>query len=153
MAGEDVQQRKRLTAATKDVYVATLLDLAIEDYKRPEDERRNLYQDVAGLFAGVAPAEGSCRSRQCLWWDFPDLLSWSQVNTPVRVIRSLETYAVRRQLDGKDGPQTAIGSGRPRFRPKPSLPGGPSASAINDGISRTMGSTSWSTTGIPTTSI
>jgi hypothetical protein len=72
-----------------------------------KDERRNLYQDVAGLFVGVAPTEGSFRSRQCLWWDFPDLLSWPQVNTPVRVIRSLETYAVRHQFDGKDDPQTS----------------------------------------------
>src|SRR5260370_23816103 len=35
-------------------------------------------------------------------WDFPDLLTWPQVHTPVRVIRSLETYSVKRQLDGKD---------------------------------------------------
>lgn len=72
-----------------------------------KNEKRNLYQDVAGLFQRVAPREGSFRSRQCLWWDFPDLLSWPQVTTPVRVIRSLETYSVRRQLDGKDEPQTS----------------------------------------------
>ena len=72
-----------------------------------KDERRNLYQDAAGLFASVPPQEGSFRSRKCLWWDFPDLLSWPQVNTPVRIIRSLETYSVKRQLDGKDHPQTS----------------------------------------------
>ena len=30
------------------------------------------------------------------------MLSWPEVNVPVRVIRSLETYAVRRQLDHKN---------------------------------------------------
>ena len=72
-----------------------------------KNEKRNLYQDVAGLFEHVAPQQGCFRSRKCLWWDFPDLLSWPQVNTPVRVIRSLETHSVRRQLDGKDEPQTS----------------------------------------------
>ena len=72
-----------------------------------KDEQRNLYQDAAGLFARFPPQQGSFRSRQCQWWDFPDLLSWPQVNTPVRVIRSLETRSVRRQLDGKDDPQTS----------------------------------------------
>ncbi len=72
-----------------------------------KDERRNLYQDVAGLFHSVAPQQGCYRSRQCWWWDFPDLLSWPQVNAPVRVLRSLETYTVRRQLDQQDEVQTS----------------------------------------------
>jgi len=70
-----------------------------------KDERRNLFQDVAALFAHVPPREGSFRSRKCLWWDFPDLRSWPQVNAPVRVIRSLETYSVHRQSDGRDEPK------------------------------------------------
>ena len=72
-----------------------------------KDERRHLYQDAAGLFACVPAQQGAFRSRQCLWWDFPDLRSWPQVNTPVRVIRSLETHSVRRQLDGKDDLKTS----------------------------------------------
>lgn len=72
-----------------------------------KDERRNLYQDVEGLFERVVPQQGCYRSRQCLWWDFPDLLSWAQVNAPVRVLRSLETYSVRRQLDKQDCIQTS----------------------------------------------
>jgi hypothetical protein len=71
-----------------------------------KDERRNLYQDVAGLFDSVTPQSRGYRSRQCLWWDFPDLLSWPQVKAPVRVIRSRETYAVRRQLNKQDAPQS-----------------------------------------------
>lgn len=72
-----------------------------------KDDRRNLYQDAAGLFDHLPARQGSFRNRQCLWWDFPDLLTWPQVNTPVRVIRSLETYSVKRQLDGKDHPETS----------------------------------------------
>lgn len=66
-----------------------------------KDDRRNLYQDADALSAAFPPVEGSFRSRKCLWWDFPNLLSWPQVNAPVRVIRSQETRTVRRQLDGK----------------------------------------------------
>lgn len=66
-----------------------------------KDDRRNLYQDADALCAAFPPVEGSFRSRKCLWWDFPNLLSWPQVNAPVRVIRSQETRSVRRQLDGK----------------------------------------------------
>jgi len=72
-----------------------------------KDERRDLYQDVAGLFKHLAPRPGCYRSRQCSWWDFPDLLSWPQVHTPVRVIRSLETYVLRRQLDQRDDPHSS----------------------------------------------
>ena len=70
-----------------------------------KDERRNLYQDATGLWEQEAPQPGNYRSRQCRWWDFPDLLTWPQVQAPVRVVRSLETYTVRRQLDKQDDPQ------------------------------------------------
>lgn len=66
-----------------------------------KDERRNLYQDASGLFDRVAPQAGEYRSRTCRWWDFPDLVSWPQVQAPVRVIRSLESYTVRCQLSGE----------------------------------------------------
>lgn len=66
-----------------------------------KNEQRNLYQDVAGLFGRVAATVGAFRGRACQWWDFPDLHSWPQVNALVRVVRSIETYSVRRQLDGK----------------------------------------------------
>jgi hypothetical protein len=72
-----------------------------------KEEQRNLYQDVAGLFDHVAPEPGSYRSRPCRWWDFPDLLSWPQVQAPVRVVRSLETYTVCLQLDKNHDPQAS----------------------------------------------
>ena len=64
-----------------------------------KDERRTLYQDVVGLFAKIEPHRGQRRGRDCQWWDLADLVSWPQVKTPVRVVRSLETYSVRHQLD------------------------------------------------------
>lgn len=63
-----------------------------------KDERRNLYQDVQGLFQLVPPQPGRYRQRECRWWDFADLVSWPQVKVPLRVVRSLETYSVRSQL-------------------------------------------------------
>ena len=64
-----------------------------------KDDRRNLYQDAAGLYAHVPPQRAERRGRDCQWWDFPNLVSWPQVKAPLRVVRSLETYSVRRQLD------------------------------------------------------
>jgi len=72
-----------------------------------KDERRNLYQDAAGLMDQAVPLPGSYRSRQCSWWDFPDLTSWPQVQVPVRVVRSLENYSIRRQSDKKEEPQSS----------------------------------------------
>lgn len=62
-----------------------------------KDERRDLYHDACGLLTVTPRQEGKYRSRRCGWWDVPDLTSWPQVKTPVRVIRSQETYSVRRQ--------------------------------------------------------
>ena len=67
-----------------------------------KDERRNLYQDAAGLFDFVPPVQGTSGKRNCQWWDFPDLNTWPEVNVPIRVIRSLETYIVKRQIDKQD---------------------------------------------------
>jgi hypothetical protein len=72
-----------------------------------KDDRRNLYQDATALFTHVLPQQGCFRSRKCLWWDFPDRHSWPQVKAPVRVIRSLETYSVRRQLDHQNELKTS----------------------------------------------
>ena len=72
-----------------------------------KDERRDLYQDVTGMFGQTSPRQGSYRKRQCCWWDFSDLLSWPQVQSPVRVVRSQESYSIRRQLDGQSVLQTS----------------------------------------------
>lgn len=72
-----------------------------------KDERRNLYQDLQGLFPLVPPQTGHYRQRQCRWWDFADLVSWPQVKVPLRVLRSVETYTVRSQLTGELVTQTS----------------------------------------------
>lgn len=72
-----------------------------------KEERRDLYQDVHGLMALTPSRPGCYRTRSCRWWDFSDLRSWPQVQTHVRVIRSEETYAVRRQLTKEVEQQTS----------------------------------------------
>lgn len=72
-----------------------------------KDERRNCYQDAAGLWAQQLPQQGSYDSRSCLWWDIPDLLSWPEVNGAIRVVRSEESWTVKRQLTKERTPQTA----------------------------------------------
>lgn len=72
-----------------------------------KDERRNLYQDVQGLFPRIPPRAGRYRQRQCLWWDFADLLSWPEVKVPLRLIRSRETYSVRSPLTQQRVEQTS----------------------------------------------
>jgi len=59
------------------------------------------------------------RSRDCLWGDFPDLVSWPEGKLPVRGIRSLETYSVRRQLDHKDERLTSDGVWVTTLPPQP----------------------------------
>jgi hypothetical protein len=71
-----------------------------------KDERRDLYQDACGLFTVTPPQEGKYRSRHCRWWDVSDLTSWPQVKAPMRVVRSQETYAVRRQASQQVEPFT-----------------------------------------------
>ncbi len=62
-----------------------------------KDKRRDLHQDVLGLCTIHKPREGSYRKRKCRWWDFQDLTTWPQVTSPMRVVRSQESYYVRRQ--------------------------------------------------------
>lgn len=72
-----------------------------------KDDRRNLYQDAAGLFLHVRPQPAERPGRKCQWWDLPELVSWPQVKTPLRVLRSVETYSLRRQLDRRVTQETS----------------------------------------------
>jgi hypothetical protein len=60
-------------------------------------ERRDAYQDAAGLWAQQSPQRGSYEVRSCRWWDIPDLRSW-RGGTEIRVVRSEESWMVKRQL-------------------------------------------------------
>jgi hypothetical protein len=66
-----------------------------------KEERRNLFQDAAGLFNVVQPVQGTFRARDCQWCDLCDLTSWPEEKVPIGVIPSLESYSVRRQPDKK----------------------------------------------------
>lgn len=72
-----------------------------------KDDRRDIYQDSLGLFKIHSPLRGRYRNRECLWWDVCDLTSWPEVHTPLRVVRSCESYAIRRQVTKEIEWQTA----------------------------------------------
>jgi len=67
-----------------------------------KDEGRDLLKDARALFEVTPPASGRRPGRDCRWWDIEGFTSWPQVNVPVRVVRSLETWTVHRQLDDQD---------------------------------------------------
>ena len=64
-----------------------------------KDEQRDLLQDARSLCEHTEPVVKHTErgSRRC--WDFEGFTTWSQCRYPVRVVRSLETRQVRRQLD------------------------------------------------------
>jgi hypothetical protein len=72
-----------------------------------KDERRDVYQDTLALFELQQPIKARYRARDCLWWDVQDLTSWSQVTTPMRVVRSQESYGVRRQATKETSLETS----------------------------------------------
>ncbi len=69
-----------------------------------KDERRNLYQDVQGLWPTTAPQRGDYQGRDCQWWDHEGLVSWPQVQQPLRVVRSVESWQQYSQLDSQPHP-------------------------------------------------
>jgi hypothetical protein len=63
-----------------------------------KDDRRDLWQDADGLFRHQEPVvrhEGATGSQ---WWDLEHFTSWTSLGRAVRVVRSVETTTVRRQL-------------------------------------------------------
>lgn len=67
-----------------------------------KDENRNLWEDAESLIAPMPATRVERGGRQCLQWDIEGFRTWPQVCQPVRVVRSLETQTVRRQLDGRE---------------------------------------------------
>lgn len=64
-----------------------------------KDEQRDLYQDAQALWNAQPPVvEAIGRVRREVW-DLSGFKTWPQCTSPVRVIRSLETRLIRRQLD------------------------------------------------------
>jgi len=71
-----------------------------------KDERRDILKDVRSLCDQITPIEVEWHGARCQCWDIEDLRTWEQVSAPVRVIRSLETRSVRRQLTRETEQQT-----------------------------------------------
>lgn len=67
-----------------------------------KDERRNLLQDAQGLFEHVEPTQTQDGRHQRCTWDAEGFRSWPSLDRQVRVVRSLETTTVRRQLDKQE---------------------------------------------------
>jgi hypothetical protein len=68
-----------------------------------KDNRPNLIADARTLFAALPPSldeSAGKRRRRC--WDSDRFTSWPELAPQVRVVRSLETYTVRRQLDKQE---------------------------------------------------
>ena len=65
-----------------------------------KDERRDLLQDARGLFDGPPQAVIRRKGTECQCWDIGGFTSWPGLDVAARVVRSVETSSVRRQLDG-----------------------------------------------------
>jgi len=66
-----------------------------------KDENRDLCKDAESLIRQMPPCLVQRGRRECLQWDIEGFRTWRQVRQPVRVVRSEETWTVRRQLDGR----------------------------------------------------
>lgn len=85
---------------------ANFFNLLLDHHKEViavlKDDRRELLQDAAGLFAYEEPlieAEGTTKRKM---WDIEEFESWESLGRKVRVVRSLETKTVRRQITGQE---------------------------------------------------
>lgn len=64
-----------------------------------KDERRDLLKDARALFDSMGPTQIRSGTTQHQYWDLEGFTSWPQVVKPVRVVRSIETTIIRRQLN------------------------------------------------------
>jgi hypothetical protein len=73
-----------------------------------KDNRPNLVADARTLFNLLpANAEDVVGGRRRRFWDCDTFTSWPELAPQVRVVRSLETWTVRRQLDQQEEEQTS----------------------------------------------
>ena len=108
-----------------------------------KDDRRNLYQDAAGLFDHIQPKPGTYRSRQCSWWDFSDFTLVAAGERP-GARRSFPGNPLRAPSDRPQGfcPNQRLDLGDYVTVHASFHPSGWSASATSVGTSRIMASTS-----------
>jgi hypothetical protein len=67
-----------------------------------KDERRDLLVDARGLFEGEAATHFESGKTHYECWDIEGFTTWEQLGRPVRVIRTIETTSVRRQMTGEE---------------------------------------------------
>jgi hypothetical protein len=70
-----------------------------------KDENRDLLQDATALWQEVPPAVAEREGRRLALWDLEGFTTWPQCRHGVRVVRSDETWRVRRQLDKREEEQ------------------------------------------------
>lgn len=67
-----------------------------------KDNHPELLRDARGLFDANPPVAVKSQFGDCQLWDAEGFTSWPTVEGAVRVVRSLETRTVHRQLDDQD---------------------------------------------------
>jgi hypothetical protein len=65
------------------------------------NEQRDLMTDAAALWEQMPPTAVFAGERRRECWDLSGFTTWPQCQGPVRVVRSRETWSVRRQLTGE----------------------------------------------------
>ena len=66
-----------------------------------KDERRDLLKDARGLFDDTPHSVLRRGKTDCECWDIEGFSSWGGLDSPVRVVRSLERSTLRRQRNGR----------------------------------------------------
>lgn len=66
-----------------------------------KNENRDLLQDARSLFDAVAPETFEHKGVRYRCWDIEGFTTWPQCGQTVRVVRTLEESAVKRQIDGQ----------------------------------------------------
>ena len=72
-----------------------------------KDNHPALLEDARSLLDRQPAVAGRYRNRVCRYWDLSGFTTWPQVAAPIRIVRSLETWSVRRQRDGQVETQQA----------------------------------------------
>ncbi len=72
-----------------------------------KDDRRDLMKDALGIFETIKPEEEITKNLHRQMWDAEGFTSWEGFGKEVRVVRSLETKTIRRQMSKKEEKTTS----------------------------------------------
>jgi hypothetical protein len=67
-----------------------------------KNERRDLLVDARGLFACESSLRFESGKKRYQCWDIEGFTTWEQLESPVRVVRSIETSIVHRRISDED---------------------------------------------------